>query len=579
MSEAKWLVKSSGRVLGPWTIEAIIEQIKSRNISILDEVKDPLNRWLFIQEHQLLTSAVRQVRDEQSNVIENTQSTFVTSGRTITSSVTERIFQESEQTPNPQAGMMSVAGTEKTIAPGHLGTNNYGVLDQKARQKIDKSVGTWMWWIYGAGVLAFVGALIFLRSQSGSRMSNEQAEETLKVAHELANRGDYQKSIDLVEKVESSRPLRMMENAFKAKLLLSVENPNEVEIMRIAEALRSAPPMDGMNVDLLRGIVQSRLGKWREAQISYQGALEKGTMAEETRLNMAAAFFANSEFGKAWSYLRAPRGAHLKAYYQMLKSLVVLSWEDPKTRASVLESAYNEFRDFDRFDEKDRTRTAGRDFRFERLLLLGALAAKANKNDATQDIRARLVQTNPTESRQYLKSAMLDWQTVGWTNLLPKCQALRDAGRTEDVTNRGVWALCLAGAGDLVNSRNYLDEALRQFQGDKQLAGVDAFLLFSSGRKAEAERLVNQYPNSDQTLITWVQALSCEEKLDSSCAERIWEQMKGLDQYEPRAYYGIARIAKDLGNDSRYISSSSQGLRYAPNYRPLLQLTGGRYDF
>ncbi len=580
MSDAKWLVKSSGRLLGPWTIEAIIEQIKSRNISILDEVKDPLNRWLFIREHQLLTSAVRQVRDEQSNVIENTQSTFVTSGRTITSSVTERLVQEGELTPNPTPGMVSVAGTEKTVNSGPLGQNAFGVLtDNRARQQVDKSVGSWMWFVYGAGVLAFVGALLFLRSQSGSKMSNEQAEETFKVANELALRGEYQKSVDLVEKMANSRNLRPAENVLKVKLLLALESPAEIEIMQIIDTLRIAPPSDGMNVELLRGLVQSRLGKWREAQASYQSALEKNSMGEEVRLNLASSFFSNSEFAKAWSYLRPPRGAQLKAFYQILKSMVVLSWDDPKTRAGVMESAYNEFRDFDRFDDKDRSRTAGRDFRFERLVLLATLASKAGKPEAAQEIRTRLLQTNPMESRYYVRSPLLDWAAVGWTSVLSKCQALRDAGRSDDPVNRGVWALCLAGAGDLVNSRNYLDEALKQFQGDKTLVGVDALLLFASGRKAEAERVTAMHPNSDQALITWVQALACEEKLDSSCAERVWEQLKGLDQHEPRAYYGIARVAKDLGNDSRYFSSSSQGLRYAPNYRPLLQLTGGRHEF
>lgn len=579
MSDAKWLVKSSGRLLGPWTIDAIIEQIKSRNISILDEVKEPQNRWLFIREHPLLTSAVRQVRDEQANVIENTQSTFVTSGRTITSSVTERLVQESELTPDPAAGMVSIQGSEKNINQGALGSNAYGVLsDSRARKKVDRSVGSWTWFVYGFGIVAFAGALFFFRTQSVTKISSEQSDEMFKVAGELALRGDYQKSIDLIEKIESSRTLRPPENVLKAKLLLAMDNPSEVEVVRIIENLKIAPSNE-VNLDLLKGLVQSRLGKWREAQGSYQAALEKGAMPEESRLNLAASYFANSELGKAWNYLRAPRNLQLRAYYQILKSLVVLNWDDPKTRMSVLESAFNEFRNFDRFEDKDRTRSAGRDFRFERMVLLAALAIKSGKNEAAQEIRRRIVQINPTESRLYIKSPLLDWPVIGWTAILSKCQNLRDAGRPDDPTNRGVWSLCLAGAGDLVNSRNYLDEALKQFQGNVTLAGVDAFLLYASGRKVEAERMASMYPNSEQVLLNWIQAVSCEEKLDSPCAERAWEQLKGLDQYEPRAYYGIARIAKDLGNDSRYFSSSSQGLRYAPNYRPLLQLTGGRYEF
>ncbi|PWU13363.1 MAG: hypothetical protein C5B49_14865, partial [Bdellovibrio sp.] len=85
--------------------------------------------------------------------------------------------------------------------------------------------------------------------------------------------------------------------------------------------------------------------------------------------------------------------------------------------------------------------------------------------------------------------------------------------------------------------------------------------------------------NSDRLLFAWVRGALCEEKLDNQCAEHAWDQIKSIDSGEPRAHFGLARLAKDLGNDSQYIAASTLGLRLAPTYKPLLQLTGGRYEF
>jgi hypothetical protein len=72
--EIPWLVKSSGRILGPYPISKIVELLRSREISVLDEVSAPSRRWQTIQYHPTYKDIVDDLR--RANVSDKTEVTF-----------------------------------------------------------------------------------------------------------------------------------------------------------------------------------------------------------------------------------------------------------------------------------------------------------------------------------------------------------------------------------------------------------------------------------------------------------------------------------------------------------------------
>ncbi|PWU16363.1 MAG: hypothetical protein C5B49_10645, partial [Bdellovibrio sp.] len=185
MNEVKWLVKSSGKILGPMTLEAIAERIRSRTVSIFDEVREPLTRWTMVREHPQLFQVVRQIRDEHATILENTQSTFVSGSKTLTSSVTEKLAEDSGITPNPffDDQMVSIQGSEKTLTGGGIASRGYGSLeDQNVQARMRRIRSRWMAVAYGLGVLCLIGATVIWRVQRASHMTAEQAEEYFKLA-------------------------------------------------------------------------------------------------------------------------------------------------------------------------------------------------------------------------------------------------------------------------------------------------------------------------------------------------------------------------------------------------------------
>lgn len=601
MSEAKWIVKSSGRILGPVTIEEIIESMRTKTFSVLDEVREPHSRWTFLREHPMLVGAVRQIRDEQSSGVENTQSTFVTSGKTITSSVTERIMEEAELTPNPTVpqppGMRSINATEKNVAISASGAKSFGVLsDQRVQNKIQKQSSQWKAIVYAVAAIAVVGAGAYWKMQAGSGLSVSQAADAIRLANDFAKVGEYDKAYVNLKQVEAARGLSTMDKLFKLKVLLAKQDSNPLEMTQTMDELRAKGQGEvNVNLDLLSGLTMAREGR-RDAQASYRRALDQNPTSEEALLDLAAWHLNAREIARAWRLLQNARISEFRPYYQVLKSLVVLQFEDPKSQQEFLGATYEEFRDFDSaldqqlFAAENSGRTQrpdtvkagdyGRDLRFERLMLTGLMAQKLGRIDDVKVLRQKLVQSSPFESAKYLRSPLLDRQILDWNRFLSgPCDALVKGFPVDEATGRGIAALCEAAAGDLVSARNLIESANRQFRGDASLAGIDALLLVTSGRDSEAERIVQMYAVTNRILLHWVRGEVCEKKRDSSCAERAWTQVKTYDPYEPRAFFGMAKAAKDLMNDTIYIENVAMGPKYAPNYAPMLSLTGSRNEF
>ncbi len=579
MSESKWLVKSSGKILGPWTLDEIADQIRARQYSIFDEVREPRSRWMIMREHPHLAQVVRQIRDEHANVMESTQSTFVTSGKTVTSSVTERILEENTVTPHPMGdedGLTSVQGQDKTIQSGAFGGGKaFGTLgDQNVQSRLQRARSQWMLAIYALGFCFVLGAFFVWKNQRPAKMSNEQADEYFRLAADLASRGEYNHSFEMIEKIDQSRSLSAQESLLKIKLLLSMDGASAIDLARAIDGLGKEAVNLSVNPDLLRGLTQARLGRYKDAIGFYQRVLRKSPQNEEAQLNMAASNYMLGENQKAFNLLKAPRFGRARSFYHMLKALVALKLDDKMARSQVMD----EFKSFDSADARERDRENGHEFFFERVLLMGSLAQSLGLGRQADDWRKKLVQSNPFETRMYLKTPLLDWQTFEWKGFLHACEAMKNSVPDTGLI-RGVWSLCLAASGNLVDGLNVIDQGMKQYAGDTSLIAVSSLLLFQADRKNEAEIVTRTYPVSDRILINWIRGLLCEEKIDNTCSERAWEQVRGLDSNEPRAYYGLAKASKDLGNDSQYISISNMGIKVGPSYKPLLQLTGGRYEF
>jgi hypothetical protein len=63
-SEKKWIVKSENTILGPYSFDQIIDLIRKKQISLIDEIRDTETRWLYVRENAEFKSIVEEMRKE-----------------------------------------------------------------------------------------------------------------------------------------------------------------------------------------------------------------------------------------------------------------------------------------------------------------------------------------------------------------------------------------------------------------------------------------------------------------------------------------------------------------------------------
>ena len=63
-SDKKWLVKCENKILGPYNFEQVEDLISKKQISLIDEIRDPQTRWLYIRENPEFKSIIEDVRSK-----------------------------------------------------------------------------------------------------------------------------------------------------------------------------------------------------------------------------------------------------------------------------------------------------------------------------------------------------------------------------------------------------------------------------------------------------------------------------------------------------------------------------------
>jgi hypothetical protein len=85
--EKKWIIKSENRILGPYSFDQIIDLLQKKQISIIDEIRDPETRWLYVRENKDFKNIVEEIRKEIDSRQESTK-TYQSSAGTVTTTTT-----------------------------------------------------------------------------------------------------------------------------------------------------------------------------------------------------------------------------------------------------------------------------------------------------------------------------------------------------------------------------------------------------------------------------------------------------------------------------------------------------------
>ncbi|MAV90030.1 MAG: hypothetical protein CL676_01325 [Bdellovibrionaceae bacterium] len=569
MADEKWMVRSGGRIVGPYKKSQIPQLLRSREIQLRDEISAPMSRWVTLEFSNTFQEDVENYKRELNQEKTEFSLTPTQSGLTQTatdlmdSELTEEITQDlsgftqtkeivvdnvdevSHSRPNLESAQYQLKG---------LGSNPY------VNQKSKKTSLYIQMAVVAVAVVVMVG--LFLRFQNQRPEVEKLSAAQLKsVVLQQIERGDYEEALRLM-KVRKEDPVFISDlGIYYALLSIQVEGQT-LQARRILNQLMDSSGMD-MKVRVLTGLGLSYL-----VDQDFSQAHEFFTQARSEDVSFVP-----------------PRVDELVTQYlekKPLKEAFLLSQDwvlaFPEALLTVAVSIVKNNRT-DQFShlKKILENQAAENFnyRLEFQFLAAYLGWRMNPKSLQPPEWRKIVDVDPSLTEQHRQNVFIFRKHLQWKTFLPLCQQMvKFAGATEE--GQALEVFCLLKANDFQAARSRAESMVDKFPKSALAQSWFALSLSQSGSPDQASVILGRAMESnrkqDFLLPYLLQARFCEKTKNQSCAESSWKSLIEKDYNNLAAIAGLVRYNLSQGSRTAAEKLLKRGLQLSPDYKPFLAL-------
>lgn len=585
LSDKIWMVKSSGRLLGPLSISEVVLHLQQHSISVIDEIRPPSDRWLFIREQTMIMSVLKEMGGiADSSFSETTNAGEVTKTKTQTGVGDETITEEisinrSAEKEPAQTYQKVITAREKEVtfaaSESQKISESYGAsFDPKFHQKMEAKKRTQRY-VFMASISAFIIIVAIAFSYEIKKQKDQITfyTKSLNQAREMIQFGQYQRALDVYDKVYSfNAELFSTQDALQYAMLLT----------KIANRLGSAEAVVAKvqkpeNIIDWRLWMMSKLNisiakeSWDEARLILNDLKQALPKDLEVILAMAQAEYFAGRFEQAFRVLDSNATLFKSSKRQMDEAALLMAQialASPKSNYRT--TAFNKAIEWLQlpsvgFDPKH----------FYKRVMLTSLQLELNPETAKRTVES-LWNANIFEQDKFIVSLTSVIKGYNAEALLPVCIDLsRVIGTWENssaVINykdhaSGLESACRYFAGMTSEAHRNLAIVRKQRPNSALLAAIEANLLMSDDRVAEAKARISLCGNLPFCVLAQVR--ECFDRQDDKCLSSMLEQVNPT-WLGPYFNLVSAEISKKRGNDFSHRDQILKGLQHYPDYQPLL---------
>lgn len=601
---AVWLVKSGGRILGPYTENELCAKIRNREFLVIDEVTLPMSRWRVIRDEPTFARVVEEVRKGQLNNREDTEvqghtQTFTqTETQAITQTLTEKtITSTSTQTDSRKVGEIEFDEDEETKTESSIfspldsmpidssrvqdaefveisdddkdngrGTNSvrqYGLIGS-----VPKGVGsglqlkTLIW--SAAVVVIAIAVWLFFRSPDSRSPAPVMASthDYKRIVNEAASAwdmGDFERALSLLRQADSIIPGQPEVVSRLAPLLIHLESQTVTAKRAIREAMAKLSDRDhSRRAELELGLSLASLAgdEFNEAETHCRSAIAAAPSWFPARFVCGVVAFQKKDYMNAAQNFK-DAGDEPAALFMNTRSLIA---HDKVSGSSTRERARSII---------ERLVTRHQDFRQEGYVMAAFLDLEAgNKKAAIEKARAAL-EIDPQQTSDHWHDPYLYLEPLSWSALVPYCRSLEEGVKA--IETRALLGLCLYKSGSRTEAGEIIRNAVAQSSGpDLQLLqAVNAYIMADTGRYDDARAALRiAMRQNPPALAILTRARVCARDGDTICAEQAWldlDEGKGRSLPALVALAGFRMAKGDRIGAMTYVEKAKQ---LSPNYLP-----------
>lgn len=580
-SEKNWLVKSSTRILGPFTAEELAQQLKSKQISIIDEIRQPHGRWSYIRENHGFMEIIRAIREEQDANGENTMTHSIAHH---TSTKTDALveFREDTLTPPPDSDLTPIPDRMRSSVPGLkdvtpvaerpmprtsaaaapakvYGSSQDAGMQERMRQQSQK-----MRWAMIAVTVGVAFAMIFFVTRKEQKKGGSFS-ELISQAIRYKNLGLYEKSLASYQRAVKLQEPDVDTAVQMAPVLISEDRQTLMGRRILESALGKEGRGRTETVEALLGISVSYMmdGDLKQAEDTLQKAIGNEPFNVAALINMAIIQLKKGNYQQAMRdfdsiHRKNPqsvlalfgRSMATMEYSRRVNDLNPLPILVRDIRTSVMRTAY-----------------------LRQELLLFQIAAQSLLGDV-DGVNQGVVQflNQPSgQAKYFVHPLTMDWRITQWDYLEKLCADIFQKYSTNPEV-KAMRSVCLMEINRDSDAAKLLAEAMSEAPKDPYVLVTQASYLAKIGRIPEAKSLLRMPELSTLTLRNLLVGQICIDGQDVPCAQNSYAAVYAKDRMNATAAYGLAWVKLRSNDRAGAYELVRAGLQAESNYLPLLDM-------
>jgi tetratricopeptide (TPR) repeat protein len=565
-----WLVKtSSGKVMGPFFDKDLINRLRTREISLIDEIARPCGRWIYVRDEPALASVAEEVRQKNGRQDDDTTRAEMTLTPTHTVSLTDNLNEahlddRTEEIKNVTYIEPVREVIHKTGSSSITGETFVFEGDQVVRQQVGASA-KWLWAATAIVLFAAIGFVVFrqfvakpIQIRSIAKLGLAEAEVAFKV-------GDYDRALTLYKRGYDADPKE--DKTFLPYSLLSIQlEKQSVLPRRLLETLLNTQERNREKILTAQALAYLTEGKFAEAEARLTRALDVDPMFRAATINLGALNIEKQDFEAANNHLElaVKDGSRDGIEFLLLAKALVALYEKEKDKAflGVADQYLSQYL------------VSKQDYVQEALvasIYVDHLRGEKSKIMTKID---RFLETDPFQTDLHRHDLYIFRRGVTWDILNQWC--LKSTENLDPVARLVAFeALCILKSENLRDANNKISDAVQQAPRDPLVQAAYGHILEASNNaeKAKAAYAFALDSNREKTaqLPRLLMARICEGAADFNCANIYWKELIQINGQSLAGLAGLAADAMRRNKDEARVYVR-KGLAISPTYKPLLAL-------
>lgn len=546
--EKIWLIKSSGRIIGPLAFDEIVQGLKSKEYVVLDEVAKPFGRWRYLRDEAAFEKVIDEMKSKDHV---HSESTVTGTGTlSFTESTTEVITGNQEKTVH--------------VLPDYDGDGKKSVPASKVFS-LETDAKKWNRILSMVLVLIVLTIAFFYTKEKPTTKSILSYEETVEKAQFYKSVGDYENA-----KLEFLNAKSIDSDDVSASLDLSsllIYFQDTVTAERILnQALKSNP------TDEIKKKIYNFLGMIHLFHFNGEAGFQNFAHALQIDKDFAPALFntgmtqyMNKNFKDASAnYLSAIKKGGADAYIYVM--LINATLEQIKSGEKTHEALGELIGIHQSIAAKNHTQFQEQTIAYSYVLfLLGKL------KDA-QNLLEQVLDSDPEESMdhgenlEYFRDKPIWYFLALWLKDMSK--EFKSSARIETLLGFAYYK-----NKERVEGKNLIDHALRISPDDALIQAMSSYTASMSDREDEAAAILSANKGGNGLQLPHIlKARQCMSEANGECAEEHWNIVLKINPNSLAAFDGLAQIALVRNNTIQAKKNMDLGLKRSPTYGPLLRI-------